>query len=404
MDECSCEELELVQNNSSCIRLQAFLFEHRECYEDKFLQKCSLSNLGRFPWQRDGLAAGCREASRSELLQRIETCFMAMDEDLFAGKIQSLPIVRRNWGGKPYALHMVHNSGHSVGQFLRMKIVLEEVRKLLVEDQRISIRALYYENIDVFLDMAKINRAISAVAALLCVPRVCMRISPGAKGLVAGMVGITIDEYGSFVDCRSSAQLISSSCKPALLQNSLLPRAIIVCEKEAVFYTLYYQRVWERLNCVIISGKGIPDVGTLRFLRMLKGTFPGVPTYAVVDCNPCGVVILNCYKHGASSAAGIELEKENLADSSLRWIGLHTRDAQKVQQRLVKNLTHRDRAILQNLLENSQSHVSPSAILEIEHMREWGKKADIEAAYTLMGRKSFGEWLVSRIVQKMWIA
>ena len=162
--------------------------------------------------------------------------------------------------------------------------------------------------------------------------------------------------------------------------------------------------MWEHLNSVIISGKGVPDVGTLRFLRMLKDIFPGVPTCALVDCNPCGVIILNCYKHGASSAPGIELEKEPLADSSLAWIGLHTRDAQKVHHRLVKNLTIRDRTILQNLLKDSHARISPDVMLEIEHMCKWGKKADIEVAYTLMGRKSFGEWVVSRILQKQWIA
>jgi len=272
----------------------------------------------------------------------------------------------------------------------------------LVEDQYISIRAFYYENTDVFHTMEKMNRAVSTVAAILCVPRICLRIVPAAKGLVAGMIAFVTTDNGGFIDCRNSAQLITSSCMPVPL-NCLVPRVIIVCEKETVFYTLYSQRVWEHLGAIIISGKGVPDVATIRFLRMLKIIFPCVPTYAIVDCNPHGIVILNCYKYGASSSIGIELEKQCLADTSIRWIGLHTQDAQMVSQRLVKNLTSRDSAMLKTFLEDRNSRITLQAFSEIERMSAWGKKADIEAVYTIIGRKSFSEWLVTRILQNKWI-
>ena len=61
---------------------------------------------------------------------------------------------------------------------------------------------------------------------------------------------------------------------------------------------------WMRthLHCILITGRGYPDVATRCFLKHLSDSFGALPVYALVDCNPDGLQILAQYKVGSARA------------------------------------------------------------------------------------------------------
>lgn len=122
-------------------------------------------------------------------------------------------------------------------------------------------------------------------------------------------------------------------------------RFVLVVEKDAVFQHLVQDRLWEQLPCVLLTGRGMPDMASRALLAALvaggnggggggAGGFDGsagsdaagsfgwsqqhlqqqqsqrqrattLPVLGLVDWNPSGVAILLAYKHGT---AGLGLE------------------------------------------------------------------------------------------------
>lgn len=57
-------------------------------------------------------------------------------------------------------------------------------------------------------------------------------------------------------------------------------------------------RFYNKFPCIIITGKGQPDVATRMFLRRLKATLK-IPVLAFVDADPHGLKILSVYSQGS---------------------------------------------------------------------------------------------------------
>lgn len=140
-----------------------------------------------------------------------------------------------------------------------------------------------------------------------------------------------------------------------LPSTPLPPRQV---EKDAIFQRLVQQRFYDVAPCVLVTGKGVPDLATrcacplrcgghcrwhaasnswrclrlamlctpapcpslLRsaFLSRLSAAFPHLPLCGVVDWNPAGCGILCTYRFGSRRMG---LESPHYALPSLGWLG-----------------------------------------------------------------------------------
>ncbi|GAB4845989.1 hypothetical protein Ancab_024993 [Ancistrocladus abbreviatus] len=73
---------------------------------------------------------------------------------------------------------------------------------------------------------------------------------------------------------------------------------ILVVEKESVFQRLADDCFCSTNRCIVITGRGYPDIATRRFLRVLAGKLH-VPVYCLVDSDPYGFDILTTYRFGS---------------------------------------------------------------------------------------------------------
>jgi meiotic recombination protein SPO11 len=80
-------------------------------------------------------------------------------------------------------------------------------------------------------------------------------------------------------------------------------RFIIVVEKDATFQRLLDENFSSVLGpCVIITGKGVPDLNTRQLVHRLWCEL-AVPVFALVDADPWGVEIMLTYRFGSMAMA-----------------------------------------------------------------------------------------------------
>ncbi|CAD7704466.1 unnamed protein product [Ostreobium quekettii] len=175
-------------------------------------------------------------------------------------------------------------------------------------------------------------------------------------------------------------------------------RYVLVVEKDAIFQRLTEDRFFDMVPCVMVTGKGMPDVATRMFLRKLCDCFPWMTVLGLVDWNPSGVAILSVYKYGSHRMG---LESPRYALPSLRWLGVRSPMLQHVDPAMFQPLTARDRA-LSRTLRSRLAH-EPSWVEEICSMDETGRKAEIEAAYNVHGFDGLAAALTRSILRREYI-
>lgn len=70
---------------------------------------------------------------------------------------------------------------------------------------------------------------------------------------------------------------------------------VLVIEKDAAFQRLLAEDCPRALNCILVTGKGYPDVATRMLVKMLSDKLD-LPVYVFVDADPFGVDIMLIYR------------------------------------------------------------------------------------------------------------
>ncbi|KAK8775591.1 hypothetical protein V5799_031065 [Amblyomma americanum] len=138
---------------------------------------------------------------------------------------------------------------------------------------------------------------------------------------------------------------------------------ILVVEKDASFQKLLddgFLRAPPGCRCLLVTGKGFPDVNTREFVRRLHVELR-LPAYALVDADPYGIEILCVYAYGSLAMAS---EADSLAVPGIRWLGVHPSDMQKFPLANCPPLSDADRSKLRDLMRRPY----------IEANREWKRQ------------------------------
>lgn len=116
-----------------------------------------------------------------------------------------------------------------------------------------------------------------------------------SKGLVAGDFTLIFNDK-SIVYKSSQGDLIPQEINE-LCSIETTAEYILVVEKDTVFQNLLGNRekLLTRENCIMITGKGEPDLPT-RILVNYLAEVKNIPTYILVDNNPHGFEIMCTYR------------------------------------------------------------------------------------------------------------
>ncbi|KAF8414255.1 hypothetical protein HHK36_002255 [Tetracentron sinense] len=216
---------------------------------------------------------------------------------------------------------------HAYRMDVLLKVLLI-VQQLLQENKHGSKRDIYYMHPSAFSEQAVVDRAINDICILLECSRHNLNVVSVGNGLVMGWLRFL--EAGRKFDCINNLNTAHPVPVHVEKVKDIISVAeyILVVEKEAVFQRLANDQFCDTNRCIIITGRGYPDVPTRRFLRLLIETLH-LPAYCLVDCDPYGFDILTTYRFG----------------SMIRWLGAFPSDVEKyhLPERCLLPLTTEDK-------------------------------------------------------------
>ncbi|MBI2542815.1 MAG: DNA topoisomerase IV subunit A [Candidatus Aenigmarchaeota archaeon] len=243
--------------------------------------------------------------------------------------------------GSNVATRYFFNVGH-VRKFVQTVEAAALAKELNGMGKHLSLREAFYRmkrtlpdsNINLVDEQEESNEAIEDLELITDTSREQLHINANKMGSVAGK--IVIEDGGDIIDWSkmgSGGYSLPSNVEDIIFKK-VNAKFIIYMEKAAEWERLNEDRVWEKLDCVIISSQGQATRGVRRILQRLHLEHR-LPVYVLVDNDPWGFYIYSVLKFGSISLAHIS---EKLAIPDAKLIGLTVDDVIKydLKKHLIK--------------------------------------------------------------------
>ncbi|CAG9467809.1 unnamed protein product [Pedinophyceae sp. YPF-701] len=310
-------------------------------------------------------------------------------------------------------------------QFTRVLSVLESAQEAALRDGKNTQRDLFYgmkEGLPagVVGSVQETYSAVNRACELLLMERNRLHITSSSKGLVAG--NLSINKDGPWLSGTSTQAGIPIPGDLDVLARmhvriSSNCRCILVVEKDAIFQRLLDDKLFDLVPCVLITGKGVPDLATRMLLRKLhEQAGPALPVIGLADYNPSGVGILCVYRFGALKDAAESRSFRVDCSVPLQWLGVRSEHlavcdgsessgcggaGSRGQAR--RPLSEADLRLLGGMLRRD-AHVPVGSAWreELLVMQAGAVKAEIEAVANWHGPQ-FAEWVARNVLQRRWI-
>ncbi|XP_075213811.1 meiotic W68 [Lycorma delicatula] len=204
--------------------------------------------------------------------------------------------------------------------------LLSKIYMMLAASSYCTVRELYYQNISLFQSQSNLNSALSVVYSVLDVIPLELSLQSTSKGLIVGSLNV-MGPSGELLEFNKSQGLLIPQDVINLTNFKSNARFVLVVEKDATFQKLLDEKVLEKLGpCVLITGKGFPDINTRLMLRRIWEELK-LPIFALVDGDPHGIEIMCVYRFGSLS---MSQKSKLLAVPALQWIGVHPTDIKEL--------------------------------------------------------------------------
>ncbi|XP_046725083.1 meiotic recombination protein SPO11 isoform X6 [Silurus meridionalis] len=212
----------------------------------------------------------------------------------------------------------------TVMKFALILKALSAIYKLVQSDSYVTKRDIYYNDPQLFGSQKTLDTIVDDISCLLKVPRRSLHVCASTKGLISGDL-CYLEEDGTRVDCTSTVVPVSSSVS-GIINIVSSAKFVLVIEKDATFQRLVDDEFCINFYpCIIITGKGVPDVNSRLMVKKLWETLH-IPVFALMDADPHGIEIMCIYKYGSISMA---FEAPTLTVSSMLWLGLLPSDIER---------------------------------------------------------------------------
>ncbi|KAL7332524.1 hypothetical protein PS15p_204550 [Mucor circinelloides] len=213
--------------------------------------------------------------------------------------------------------------------------VLQMIYEAIAYKIMLTKRDMYYRNVELFGKQSVVDIIVDDISRHYNVPRSSLNVSAASKGLVFGPIIIKL-KNNKVLNCSSSNSTTDTDDEQGILippihqvvQVQCKAKCMIVVEKEATFRYLVSIGFCQSLpeSCVLVTGKGYPDLSTRQFVKYFSTHFTLKPILALMDGDPHGLDIYATYKWGTRVMA---FDVFNLAVNSIELIGLTCQDRQE---------------------------------------------------------------------------
>ncbi|XP_013866004.1 meiotic recombination protein SPO11 [Austrofundulus limnaeus] len=332
------------------------------------------------------------EICQGGILSRIESVILGIVTSLSKDKAPVLVLPNRSsWANVSFdcAIGLQMSSEHSVtsiksdcpssaAKFAQILKILSVIYKLVQSNSYATKRDIYYNDTQLFVSQRSVDSIMDDISCMLKVPRRSLHVLSTSKGLISGDL-CYLEEDGTRIDCHSSSAVVPVSSNISGIRNIVSSaKFVMIVEKDATFQRLLDDDFCTKLSpCILITGKGVPDLNSRLMVRKLWDTLH-VPIFALVDADPHGIEIMCIYKYGS---VAMSFEAHSLTVPSVMWLGLLPSDLQRlrVPEESLIPLTKRDESKLNSLLKRPYLSSQPEWQKEMELMQQTKVKAEIQS-------------------------
>ncbi|KAM3871775.1 5-aminolevulinate synthase, non-specific, mitochondrial-like [Diretmus argenteus] len=331
------------------------------------------------------------EIGSQEVLSRIENVILGIVSSLSKEAAPVLVLLdRSSWANISFdsAIGLQVSSGSSVNtirsdcpwsanKFACMVKILSVIYRLVQSNSYATKRDIYYDNTQLFDSQTNVDCIVDDISCMLKVPRRALHVLATSRGLIAGDL-CYLEEDGTRISCHSSSAAAPVSSNVGGIKNIVSSaKFVMIVEKDATLQRLMDDDFCTKLSCIMITGKGIPDVNSRLMVRKLWDTLH-IPIFALVDADPHGIEIMCIYKYGSVS---MSFEAHSLTVPSVMWLGLLPSDLQRlrVPEDALIPLTRTDENKLNSLLKRPYLAGKPEWQREMELMQQSKVKAEIQS-------------------------
>ncbi|KAG0577631.1 hypothetical protein KC19_5G168500 [Ceratodon purpureus] len=270
------------------------------------------------------------------------------------------------------------NSKGGSQRLVAMLRVLQIAEGLLQQNRRATKRDIYYT--DPALLKGRLDQSINDICSLFHCSRSSLNLVASSKGLVTGQ--LCYFEEGRLINCSKRNSTSTGLPVPVHMNEvsniSSGAEFILLVEKETVFQRLTNDKFCAKNRCILLTGKGYPDVATRSFLRRLVDELH-LPVYGLMDGDPYGLDILSIYRFGSLTMA---YDAEVLAVPTIRWLGIFLSDlgTYGLPESCLLHLSKQDVKKADALLSRSYlQYLAPVWWAKLAEFRHRGVKLEIEA-------------------------
>ena len=306
------------------------------------------------------------------------------------------------------------NQSRSFTSIVRL---MEIVYRLLATNQFTTLRSLYYALQSHFHNQTESNRAVMAICKILKVSRHSLGIIASSKGLFCGSIEITrkgtrsghvVNHYidGSTMEIEGiliNSEWIERNDEGKTKHGidiqivSKNAKVILVIEQDGIYRHLAANRIFDRYPCILVTGKGFPDVATRALVHALHRELR-IPVVGLCDCNPFGVSLLSTY-YDAGESMGIDGGRRYSVP--VTWIGLRPTDVDQIKSNLLPDqlqpLSENDQKKIDTLLRmDADGFVTDEVKSEVQCMRDLGVKVQLDALHWI-GQYYMTNWVVKML-------
>lgn len=234
--------------------------------------------------------------------------------------------------GNKMSKRVFFNVAHA-RKFMQTMVVAAFCKSLINENIHTSLREAYYSlkhtiketNENTFEEQEESNPIFVDLEVALDVLRENLHVNADRKGSAVGP--ITVQDRGDDIDWSklgSGGWSIPSNVEDIKFKD-IGADFVLVVEKNAIFERLNEDKLWKKLNCIIISTQGQASRGIRRMINMLNSQHK-LPVYCFCDADAYGFYIYSVIKAGSMELAHVS---KRLATPKARFLGLTLSDVDK---------------------------------------------------------------------------
>lgn len=282
-----------------------------------------------------------------------------------------------------------------------MTKIMQLVYELCSKDITATKRDLFYSDVKLFHKQDESDTALEDVTCMLGCTRCSLHVVASEKGLVVGR--LRYREAGDTIDCTRLG--VGGKAIPSNIQKCTDFESdadfILLVEKDAAFQRLAEDRFYNRFPCIIITGKGQPDVGTRQFLRKVQDELK-LQVLALVDADPYGLNIMSVYTRGSKN---MSFDSSNLTTPGIKWLGVRPSDLDrfKLPNQCRLEMTEHDIKLGQKLRNEDFIQSNQEWVDELDIMLKTHEKAEIQALSSFGFQYLTEVYLPLKLQEKDWI-